>query len=85
MRNGHNREANRAWSNVDWFVRDGKLWRRHRERVEEVCWDAGEIRLTLQKEGFDQVRAWDAALYFDDSSFIKPGCRTVYLARKARS
>lgn len=85
MRNGHNREANRAWSDMDWFVRHGKLWRRYRERVEEVCWDAGEIRLTLQQAGFDRVRAWDAAPYFGDNSFIKPGCRTVYLARKARN
>jgi len=84
MRNGHSREADRAWCDVEWFVRHGKLWRRYRERVEEVCWDSGEIRRTLQETGFDQVRAWDAAPFFKDP-VIGPGCRTVYLARKARS
>jgi len=85
MRNGHSRGADRAWSDVEWFVRQGKLWRRYHERVEEVCWDADEIRLTFQETGFDQVRAWDAAPFFKGSRLIGPGCRTVYLARKARS
>ena len=40
MRNGHNRQADRAWSDAEWFVRDGRCWRRHRERVEEVCWNS---------------------------------------------
>jgi len=82
MRNGHSRGAGRAWSDVEWFVRHGKLWRRYRERVEEVCWDADEVRLAFQETGFDQVRAWDAAPFFKHN--IGPGCRTVYLARKAR-
>jgi SAM-dependent methyltransferase len=85
MRNGHRRGTDRAWSDVEWFVRRGKLWRRYRERVEEVCWDADEIRLTFQETGFDQVRAWDGAPFFKDNPLIGPGCRTVYLARKARS
>lgn len=84
MRNGHNSKADRAWSDIEWFVRVGKLWRRYRERVEEVCWDAGEIRLTLQKAGFDRVDGWDGAPFFKDDPLIGPGCRTVYLARKAR-
>jgi SAM-dependent methyltransferase len=85
MRNGHRREADRAWSDIEWFVRNGKLWRRYHERVEEVCWDTDEIRRTFQETGFDQVRAWDAAPFFKDNPLIGPGCRTVYLARKARS
>ncbi len=85
MRNGHRREADRAWSDIEWFVRNGKLWRRYHERVEEVCWDADEIRLTFQETGFDQVHAWDAAPFFKGSPLIGPGCRTVYLARKARN
>lgn len=84
MRNGHNREADRAWSDVEWFIRRGKLWKRYHERVEEVCWDANEIRVALQEAGFDRVRAWDAAPFFGkDNPIIRPGCRTVYLARKA--
>jgi hypothetical protein len=33
--------------------------------------------------GFDRVRAWDATPFFKDNPLIRPGCRTVYLARKA--
>jgi SAM-dependent methyltransferase len=83
MRSGHSAEADRAWTDVELFVRQGKLWRRHRERVEEVCWDAGEIRRTFQQAGFDQVRAWDAAPFLKDDPFVTRGCRTIYLARKA--
>jgi hypothetical protein len=85
MRSGHSDGGGRAWSDVEWFIRRGKLWRRYRERVEEVCWDAAEIRLALQQAGFDQVRAWDAAPFFKDNPHIGPGCRTFYLARKAKS
>lgn len=82
MRNGHNRQADRAWSDIEWFIRDGSCWRRRHERVEEVCWRADEIRKTLEKTGFDQLRAWDAAPFFGKNSPVAPGCRTVYLARK---
>jgi len=82
MRNGHSRGAERAWSDVEWFVREGRLWRRYGERVEEVCWDANEIRRTLEAAGFDRVQARDAAPFFKGDPYIKPGCRTFYLARK---
>jgi SAM-dependent methyltransferase len=85
MRNGHDRRARRAWSDVDLFVRAGRLWRRHSERVEEVCWDSREIDRALRASGFDRVRAWDAAPFFGTNAVVKPGCRTVYLARKARA
>jgi len=32
--------------------------------------------------GFDRLRAFDAAQFFNDD-MIRPGCRTTYLARKA--
>jgi SAM-dependent methyltransferase len=85
MRSGHNRQSDKAWSDVDWFIRDGNCWRRRHERVEEVCWDPGEIRHVFQETGFDQLRAWDAAPFFKNNPVIRPGCRTVYLARKSRS
>jgi SAM-dependent methyltransferase len=84
MRNGHNRQADRAWSDIEWFIRDGACWRRRHERVEEVCWDSDEIRRIFQETGFDQLRAWDAAPFFKDNPLVGPGCRTVYLARKSR-
>jgi len=83
MRNGHNRQADRAWSDIEWFIRDGSCWRRRHERVEEVCWSSDEIRRIFQETGFDQLRAWDATPFFKDNPLIGPGCRTVYLARKS--
>jgi SAM-dependent methyltransferase len=81
MRNGSDPKRYRAWCDIEWFVREGDGWKRHRERVEEVCWTSREIRSALREAGFDRVRAWDAAPFFNDS-ITTPGCRTFYLARK---
>jgi SAM-dependent methyltransferase len=81
MRNGHNRNADRAWSDIEWFVREGRCWQRHHERVEEICWDPDEIRGIFRKTGFDQLRTWDAAPFWKEPR-VGPGCRTFYLARK---
>ena len=86
MNNDHNRRADRAWSDIDWFVRnpDGKTWTRHQEHVDEVCWVEGEIRDTLTAAGFDDVQLWDASPYFKQTDpRVTPGCRSIYLARKA--
>jgi len=73
----------RAWANVEWFIRDKwGCWKRRHERVQEVCWSAREIRTVLKKAGFECVRALDASPFYK-SSIITPGCRTLYLARKA--
>jgi SAM-dependent methyltransferase len=82
MRNRHNSRATRAWSDVEWFVREGGLWRRHREHIEEVCWTSSEIHRAFEAAGFDRLRAWDEAPFFADSR-VGPGCRTAYLARRA--
>ena len=83
MRNGHNAQANRAWSDIEWFIRDGRHWQRRHERVEEVCWDRDEIHRIFEQAGFDRLRAWDAAPFFKgQDSAVGPGCRTIYLARK---
>jgi SAM-dependent methyltransferase len=84
-RNGNDSRRDRAWSDIEWFVREGRLWRRHRERVEEVCWSSEEIRTALDRAGFDRIRSWDAAPFFKGNPTIRPGCRTVYLARKAQA
>jgi len=85
MRFGHTGEADRAWADVEWFIREGSLWRRRRERVEEVCWSSGEVRRTFEQAGFDQVRAWDGAPFFKNNPLITRACRTVYLVRKSRA
>ncbi len=84
MHGDYDRRRNKAWIDVELFARDGSCWRRHHERVEEVCWSSSEIRRTLRKVGFDQVRAWDSTPFFKSNPLIRPGCRTIYLARKPR-
>jgi SAM-dependent methyltransferase len=85
MRNAQDFRHDKAWCDIEWFVREGKLWRRRSERVEEVCWTSPEIRHTLRVAGFDRLRTWDAAPFFTGNPLVRPGCRTVYLARKAFS
>ena len=82
MHGSHTRGTDRAWTDVEWFVRHGRTWTRHHEHVEEVCWSAAEIREALQRAGFDKVRSWDAAPFFGDA-LTRPGNRTFWLARKA--
>ena len=83
MRNGNDCRHDRAWCDIEWFIWEGSLWRRHHERVDEVYWNPDEIRRTLQNAGFDRLRAWDEAPFFKDNPLVRPGCRTVYLARKS--
>jgi SAM-dependent methyltransferase len=84
MRNGHNLKRGKAWCDCEWFVREGRLWRRHTERVEEVCWAQGEIRDALNAAGFAAVQVWDAAPFFRGGDVTTKGCRSYYLARKGR-
>lgn len=82
MRNGNDFQNDRAWCDIDIFVKEGNLWKRHRERVEEVCWSGSEIRSELLRAGFESVRAWDATPFFEGDPMMRPGCRSLYLARK---
>lgn len=77
----HRPGSNRAWSDVEIFIRKGKTWTRHYDRVEEVCWSAGEVEEALAAAGFEDIRAWDAAPFFNDQ-FTPPGNRTFWRARK---
>jgi SAM-dependent methyltransferase len=81
MHGGHEPGTDRAWTDVEWFIRRGRTWTRHHEHVEEVCWSAAEIRNALTKAGFEKIRSWDAAPFFDDK-FTRPGFRTFWLARR---
>ncbi len=83
MRNGHDRKRRRAWCDCEWFVREGALWRRHTERVEEVCWEEKEIRSALSAAGFDHIQIYDAAPFFEGDSITTKGCRSYFLARRA--
>ena len=77
------RDGVRGQTDVEWFVREGNLWRRHREQIEQVAWSAAEMRRAMREAGFNRVRAFDATPFFTGDPKIEPGCRTFYLARKA--
>jgi SAM-dependent methyltransferase len=79
---GYDRERDLGWTDAEWFIEAGKLWRRFRERVDEVYWTPREIRQHLRAAGFYRVRAHDSAPFFRDSWKSEPGCRTFYLAQK---
>jgi SAM-dependent methyltransferase len=83
LHGGYDETRQRAYSNVEWFIRQGRLWRRERERVEEVCWSAAEIRAALAGAGLDLIRQGDG-LPFYASPVTQRGHRTLYLARRAR-
>jgi len=84
MRNGNDLRAHKAWSDVDWFLREGRVWRRYQERIEEVCWPPHKIRRALHANGFTSINEWDQGPFFEKGSVVTAGCRTVYLARKRR-
>jgi SAM-dependent methyltransferase len=83
MHGGYDRRRKKGWTNAEWFIRKGGVWRRTLERVEEVAWTAKEIRQSLRCAGFSNIRSWDQAPFVREWK-IAPRCRTVYLARKAR-
>jgi hypothetical protein len=82
MRGGYDRAANRACTKAEWFLKEGRCWKRRQEHIDQVCWSAREIRRTLREAGFDRIRTWDATLFFKDDPFIVPRARTYYRARK---
>lgn len=81
-RGGSDPLHDRAWADIELFVREGRRWRRFHDRVDEVCWTPAEIRGYLRQAGFDWIRAWDAKPFFQDDPLIGPGHRTFYLARR---
>jgi SAM-dependent methyltransferase len=87
MRNGHNKKLDKAWSDIEIFAREGpSCWRRYHDHVDEVSWKESVIERVLQEAGFEEVRSWDAELFFGSKSPVGPGCRSVYRARRgARS
>lgn len=68
---------------ADWFIRQGRLWRREKEVVEQVFWPAREMRAALRASGFQVKGAWDASAFFANSPGGVSGARTFYLAGKA--
>lgn len=82
MGGGFDVRTDKAYSDVEWFIRKGKTWRREHERVEQVYWPATQIRETLRAAGFRTIRAWDGCEFLQAGPSLAPGYRTFYLARK---
>ena len=83
MHGGHKPGTDRAWTDVEWFERAGRCWKRYHEHVEEVCWTNEEMRAALAAAGFDNLREWDSAPFFE-APLNRPGIRTFWLARKGK-
>lgn len=83
MHGGHEPGEDFAWTEVEFFIRKGRMWERHRERVGEVCWSRAEMRQALERAGFERILRRDAAPFFDDSH-TRPGNRTFWRARRRK-
>jgi hypothetical protein len=84
LHGGCDAKRGKAWSDVEWFIQEGRLWKRRHEHVEEVCWTRDQIHSTLRAAGFDSVREWDAARFLSKvANLRRRGYRSIYLARKA--
>jgi SAM-dependent methyltransferase len=85
LHGGYDSHRDKGWTNAEWFLRNGRHWRRVRERIEQVCWSKTEIRRALSQAGFARIRSWDATPFFRGDRWIRPGCRTFYVARKVNT
>lgn len=84
MRGSLDSKKGKAAVTVDWFIREGRLWKRRRERVEQVWWSDRDMRSALRHAGLRTLGAWDATHFIADCRDVPAGCRTFYLARKPK-
>lgn len=82
MRGGYDRQRQKGWLELDWFLPKGRLWRRSRERIEDVWWTDAEIRRALRATGFARIQSWDGVQVRPRMPGSRPGHDTYYLARK---
>lgn len=82
MRGGYDQRRDKGSTDVEWFIRRKRCWRRFHERVEQVAWTPREVLQTLRGAGFGRILAYDAVTFFRGDSRIRPGCRTFYVAQK---
>lgn len=82
MRGDYDPRRKKGWMDLEWFLPEGKLWRRHRERMHDVWWTDQEIRRALRRAGFRNIRFWDAVQVRPPSPYRRPGFDAYYLAQK---
>jgi SAM-dependent methyltransferase len=81
-RGGFNPRRDKAWLDLEWFLRNGSAWHRHHERIEDTCWSDAEIRRALRRAGFRRIRRWDGVDVRPPSPYQKRGMDAYYLAQK---
>lgn len=79
---GYDARRHRGWLNFDWFIPQGRSWRRYQERVEDISWSNREIRRALQGAGFHRIRSWDATQVRPSSPHGRPGYDVYFLSQK---
>lgn len=80
---GYDAEREKGWMVAEYFIRDGRRWRRVNERVEQVWWTQEEIQKTFEEAGFRMVRVVDAnEMKMDGKGMIPPGFIVFYLVQK---
>jgi SAM-dependent methyltransferase len=79
---GFGPRRDKAWLEFEWFLPEGKGWRRYRERVVETCWSDAEIRRALRAAAFRKIRSWDGTQVRPPSPEQRVGYDTYYLAQK---
>src|SRR5438093_2741874 len=75
-------KRDRGWLDLEWFVREGRGWRRYHERIEDTWWSDREIRAALRQAGFSSISSWDGTRVRPRSLHPKPGFDCYYFARK---
>jgi len=82
---GWNPRQRKGWLRMTWFVSGPRgVWRRFDQSAKQVHWSTAEVRRTLQRAGFERIRAFDyMALTSKNWSPAKfRGFKTLFLARK---
>jgi ubiquinone/menaquinone biosynthesis C-methylase UbiE len=83
---GYDAERDKGWFVAEYFIRDGRSWRRVNERVEQVWWTQEEIQNTLEQAGFRIVRVVDSnEVKLNGKGVLPPGFVVFYLAQKIGS
>jgi SAM-dependent methyltransferase len=85
-RGGYDAERDKGWFVAEYFIRDGRRWRRVNERFEQVWWTQEEIQKTLEQAGFKIIRLVDASeMKLNGRGVLPPGFVMFYLAQKIGS
>lgn len=82
LRGSYDRRRKKGRLDFEWFLPEGRLWRRYREHVEDVWWTDQEIRSALRRAGFRSIRSWDGVDVRPPSLGSRPGYDSYYLAQK---